>query len=113
MRADPGSAGEDVRAALALPQLDPELRELLREWRRRTANALGLPAFIVMLDTTLEEICRKQPATIQELRSISGIGAKKADTYGLKIIEALNRFRAGSRAARRSAGKMSRPEQET
>jgi ATP-dependent DNA helicase RecQ len=113
MRADPGSAGEDVRAALALPQLDPELHELLREWRRRTAQALGLPAFIVMLDTTLEEICRKQPASVQELRSISGIGAKKADTYGSKIIEALNRFRAGSRAARRSAGKMSRPAEET
>lgn len=112
-RVDPGAAGEPARVLTALPHPDPELHEFLREWRRRIAKELGLPAFLVMHDTTLEEICRKQPASISQLRSISGIGARKAETYGLKILEALNRFRAGSRAADRSAKAVSRPAEET
>jgi ATP-dependent DNA helicase RecQ len=112
-RVDPGSAGEPARVASALPDLNPELHEFLREWRRGTAKDLGLPAFLVMHDTTLEEICRKQPASIPQLRSISGIGARKAETYGLKILEALNRFRAGSRAVDRSAKEVSGPAEET
>jgi len=113
MRVDPGSAGKPARVSAALPDFDPELHEFLREWRRRTAKDLGLPAFLVMHDTTLEEICRKQPASIPQLRSISGIGVRKAETYGIKILEALNRFRAGSRALARTAEKTARPAEET
>src|SRR5712671_135089 len=36
--------------------IDPELREYLREWRRETANQQNTPAFIVMHDTTLDDI---------------------------------------------------------
>jgi ATP-dependent DNA helicase RecQ len=113
MAVDGGSPGQDPRVSTAFPNLNPELHEFLREWRRLTAKDLGLPAFVVMHDTTLEEICRKQPATVQGLRGISGIGAKKADAYGHKIIEALNQFRAGSRAVRRSPEKMSASARET
>lgn len=112
-RVDPGREVEPAPVSPALPDLDPELDEFLREWRRRTAKDLGLPAFLVMHDTTLEEICRKQPVSIPQLRSISGIGAKKAETYGRKIIEALDRFRAGSRAERPAAEAVSRPAEET
>src|SRR5207302_11049382 len=76
---------------------DSELIEYMREWRRRTAHEQGVPAFVVMHDTTLEELCRKQPKSVPELMSVSGIGIKKSQTYGLKIIEALNKFRAGAR----------------
>jgi len=62
----------------------------------------------VMHDTTLEELCRKQPKSVQELMSVSGFGTKKSQTYGLKIIESLNKFRAGARAAARME-KMSPP----
>ena len=110
---DRGRVDQDTFVSTASPGLDPELHELLREWRRRTAKDLGLPAFVVMHDTTLEEICRKQPGSIQELRSISGIGTKKADTYGRKILEAVNRFRAGARTVRRTAEKMPPPAPET
>lgn len=112
-RRRPTIAVQPVRVGAALPDLDPELDEFLREWRRETAKDLGLPAFLVMHDTTLEEICRKRPASVQELRSISGIGARKAETYGPKILEALNRFRSGSRAVRQAADQASRPAEET
>ena len=104
------SAGKDVRAPRV--EADPELVEYMREWRRSAAQTQGVPAFVVMHDTTLEELCRKQPKSVDELMSVSGFGVKKSQTYGLKIIEALNKFRAGARPAARME-KMSPPAQET
>jgi ATP-dependent DNA helicase RecQ len=94
--------------------VDPDLREYLREWRRKAAKEQGVPAFVVMHDTSLDELCRKQPKSVQELLAVSGFGAKKTEMYGLKIIEALTKFRTGARATAPEAGeKMSRPAEET
>lgn len=78
---------------------DAELREYLREWRRATAKEQNAPAFVVLHDTTLEEICRRQPTSIAELRSVTGIGERKAEVYGQGILAALERYRRGARAA--------------
>jgi ATP-dependent DNA helicase RecQ len=78
---------------------DAELREYLREWRRMTAKEQSVPAFVVLHDTTLEEICVRRPSSIADLRSITGIGERKAETYGKEILAALERYRNGSRAS--------------
>jgi ATP-dependent DNA helicase RecQ len=52
----------------ALYEVDQALRELLREWRRATARSQSLPAFAVMHDTSLEELCRVKPKSLEELR---------------------------------------------
>jgi len=88
--------------------IDPDLREYLREWRRSIAKEQGFPAFVVMHDTTLEELCRRQPSSLEQVRQVPGFGVAKTQTYGPKVIEALNKFRAGARAEARSE-KMSRP----
>jgi ATP-dependent DNA helicase RecQ len=78
--------------------VDPDLSEYLREWRRTTAREQGIPAFVILHDTTLEEICRLQPVSIAELLTITGIGERKADMYGNGILGALERYREGARA---------------
>jgi ATP-dependent DNA helicase RecQ len=78
---------------------DLNLREFLREWRRKTANEQNVPAYVVMHDTTLDGICRARPGSIGALLQITGIGERKAELYGRQIIEALKQFRAGARAA--------------
>jgi ATP-dependent DNA helicase RecQ len=99
---------------VGIADVDPELREFLREWRRTTAKEQGVPAFVVMHDSSLDELCRKQPKSTQELLSISGFGVRKVEMYGLKIIEALARFREGARAiVRKEKKQMSRPAEET
>jgi ATP-dependent DNA helicase RecQ len=108
--------GVDARAyTSATPaEIDPDLREYLREWRRVLAKRHGVAAFVVMHDSSLDELCRKQPRTVGELLSVSGFGVKKAEMYGVKIIEALARFRGGARATVRPEKKeMSRPAEET
>lgn len=88
------------------------MREYLREWRRTTAKEQGVAAFVVLHDSTLEEICRVEPKFYAELLQISGIGERKAAAFGQKILDALSRFRGGARATVQP-GKKSRPVLET
>jgi ATP-dependent DNA helicase RecQ len=78
--------------------VDPELREYLREWRRVTSKEMKTAAFIVMHDSSLNELCRVRPSSLEELRRVSGFGERKTELYGPQILEALARFRNGARA---------------
>jgi ATP-dependent DNA helicase RecQ len=78
---------------------DQELREYLREWRRQTAKEQNTPAYVVLHDSSLDEICRTQPTSIAALLNITGIGERKADLYGQEILVALRQYREGARAA--------------
>jgi ATP-dependent DNA helicase RecQ len=88
-----------------------ELREYVREWRRAVAKETGVPAFIVLHDSSLEEICRRQPKVLAELLEIPGIGERKAEVYGREILKALDRFRHGERAG--SSERAAKPGDET
>ncbi len=79
-------------------EVDRELREYLREWRRTTAQQQGVPAYVVMHDTSLEELSRVRPRSLPELLRVSGFGERKTATYGRQILEALRRFESGARA---------------
>jgi ATP-dependent DNA helicase RecQ len=92
--------------------IDPELREFLREWRREMARRQGVSAFIVMYDTSLEEVCRRKPASLAEIRNVPGFGERKTELYGQTLLDALARFRAGARAAP-SPERKSGPAEET
>jgi ATP-dependent DNA helicase RecQ len=91
---------------------DAELRDYLREWRRATAKEQSVPAYVVMHDTLLEEICRRKPKYFAELRQIPGIGERKAESYGQLILDVIDRFRDGARADQPAPKKIS-PEDET
>ena len=89
-----------------------ELREYLREWRRETAKKRGTAAFIVMHDTALDELCRVRPRSLSEIRGISGFGEKKTELYGQAILDALEEFERGARAAEQREEKP-KPAEET
>ena len=78
---------------------DPELREYLREWRRNTARQLNVPAYVVMQDASLKQICQNPPTSLAEVRRVIGFGNHKTKLYGRQILEALRKFREGDRAA--------------
>jgi len=97
-------AGKESRAprispAAGLTASDAELSEYLREWRRTTAKEQNTPAFVVLHDTTLEEICQRRPRSMAELRNITGIGERKAELYGKGLLAALERYGSGARAS--------------
>jgi ATP-dependent DNA helicase RecQ len=103
-RSDQSSA-KTLSPSLSLTQAESqvsvreeELREYLREWRRTTAKEQGVPAYVVLHDSSLEEICRVRPKVLVELLQITGIGERKAAAFGQPILDALSRFSEGARA---------------
>jgi ATP-dependent DNA helicase RecQ len=100
-----GRAGEDARKFRefaddeAATGVDPELREHLRAWRSRKAKELGMPAYIVMNDNSMDALCRVRPASAEQLINVMGFGEKKVERYGAEILQELRRFEEGERAA--------------
>jgi ATP-dependent DNA helicase RecQ len=89
---------QPAAAAVAAGSEDEELREYLREWRRGMAKEKNTPAYIVLHDSSLDEICRRRPKFYAELLEIPGIGERKAELYGNEILDALKKFVQGQRA---------------
>jgi ATP-dependent DNA helicase RecQ len=102
-----------VSSAIAKPSVDRELNEFLREWRRNTSKEQRIPAFMVLHDSALEDLCLVEPSNLQELRRVSGFGDKKVQMYGKQILEAIQSFRQGQRSNSDWKAKPSRPAEET
>jgi ATP-dependent DNA helicase RecQ len=69
--------------------VDRELFEVLRGYRRRQAEARGVPPYVVFSDATLRHLARHLPTTHDELLTIHGIGAKKCAEYGDDLLRAI------------------------
>jgi ATP-dependent DNA helicase RecQ len=107
------SVQPQVSRTVPKPSVDRELNDFLREWRRNTAKEKGIPAFVVLHDSALEDLCLVEPSNLQELRRVSGFGDKKVEMYGKEILDALRRFRHGDRASEDAKPKVSSPAKET
>ena len=68
---------------------DPELYELLREWRVGQAEQSRLPAFAILTDTTLRALAEQRPGSQAELLKIPGIGRLKLEKFGADLLEVL------------------------
>ncbi len=91
LRTEPERAARSrgPKAAPAAADLEPaqaELFEALRAWRAAEAREQGVPAYIVFGDATLRGVAQARPTVIRELDGISGIGAKKLEAYGEKLL---------------------------
>ena len=101
--------------AVALEQAaagDRDLVDLFKEWRRETARCAAVPAYVVLSDAALEDLCRRQPENLSELLGVTGIGERKAELYGSQILATFQAYRSGVRAAARQAAQAS-PAEET
>ncbi len=61
---------------------DASLLSALKAKRRALAEAAGVPAYVVFPDRTLIEMAEKRPANLDEMMGITGVGAKKLESYG-------------------------------
>jgi len=86
----PRSSGGSRAKRGALPAgVPPEalaLFESLRTWRSAMAKEQNVPAYVVFADATLRGIATSRPATLDELALVSGVGAKKLETYGDAVL---------------------------
>jgi len=66
--------------------VDRELFERLRAMRMQVARKRGVPPYVIFHDTTLREIARTKPATLEALRHVYGVGDRKAADLGELIL---------------------------
>ena len=65
---------------------NPTLVAALRAWRSEVARKRGVPAYVVLHDSTIDGIASACPVTHEQLRGIAGIGDKKLEHYGDELI---------------------------
>jgi ATP-dependent DNA helicase RecQ len=64
----------------------PALHAALRAWRSDVARQRGVPAYVVLHDSTIDGIASMRPTTLNDLHGIAGIGDKKLEHYGDALI---------------------------
>jgi ATP-dependent DNA helicase RecQ len=69
---------------------NPALLGALRAWRSQVARQRGVPAYVVLHDSTIDGIATSRPTTLTQLRGIPGIGDKKLEHYGDELIALVN-----------------------
>ncbi len=90
------TSGKQFSADVALlDEAERYLWEQLRSWRAKMAKEHGVPAYVIFHDATLRELARQCPKTEDELRQVTGIGARKFDKYGDYLIEILRSCEPG------------------
>ena len=73
------------RAAVTVGRAGP-LFDRLKEWRRKRAQADGVPAYVVFHDRTLVEIAERKPKDWADLAGIAGVGQAKLERYADEVL---------------------------
>src|ERR1700674_830454 len=77
------------RAGVGAEAFDPTseaLFQALRAERKRIAEEQGVPAFVVLHDSTLRDLAQQRPRDHRALLLVSGIGLTKAERYGERLL---------------------------
>ena len=69
--------------------VDRDLFERLRSVRLEIARSRGVPPYVIFHDTTLREMARLRPTSIDALLAVKGVGARKADDLGGVFLDAI------------------------
>ena len=65
-----------------------------------------MPAYVVFPDRTLIEMAERKPATLDQMAGITGVGARKLESYGAAFLEVITGAAEGVHPARlRLAGR--------
>jgi ATP-dependent DNA helicase RecQ len=68
---------------------DAPLLSALKAKRRALAEAASVPAYVIFPDRTLVEMAERRPATLDQMAGITGVGAKKLESYGRAFLEVI------------------------
>ena len=71
---------------------DPELFAILNALRRKIAQHLNLPPYVIFQDPSLEAMATTYPVTLEELANIPGVGTGKAKRYGEDFVKVIKTY---------------------
>ena len=71
---------------------DENLFRILKAERKRLADKLNLPPFVIFQDPSLEDMALKYPVTLDELSNAHGVGEGKAKKYGASFVKLIAEY---------------------
>lgn len=71
---------------------DPQLFAILSALRKKFAQNLNLPPYVIFQDPSLEAMATTYPISIEELQSIPGVGEGKAKRYGEEFVKIIKTY---------------------
>jgi len=80
-----GGTGSPRRAAA----LDPELYAVLKELNRKMARTRSIPPYALFSEASLNEMATSYPLSVEELKTIPGVGEAKAKRFGAELVAAV------------------------
>ena len=87
---DPDTAEEHNGGTSAL---DPLLSSMLTDLRKKVSKRLGRPPYVIFQDVSLEQMATEYPMTLEELKSIQGVGEGKVkQPYAKEFVELIKRY---------------------
>jgi len=90
-------SGKPARKKGKLPVSDeidnPELNDLLKNWRNAKASELNLPHYMILPLKTMRALSNQAPSNIRELKKVHGFGKKKLESFGIELLDLINAYR--------------------
>ncbi|MBT3587642.1 MAG: ATP-dependent DNA helicase RecQ [Flavobacteriaceae bacterium] len=71
---------------------DDNLFRILKVERKKVADRLNLPPFVIFQDPSLEDMALKYPITLLEMANIHGVGEGKANKYGVSFVKLIQDY---------------------
>ena len=71
---------------------DEELYAMLKDLRKKVARQNDLPPYVIFQDPSLEDMSIQYPITIEELQTIQGVGAGKAQKFGAEFVKLIKTY---------------------
>ena len=75
---------------------DAPLLSALKAKRRALAEAANVPAYVIFPDRTLIEMAERRPSNLDEMMGITGVGAKKLDSFGAAFLAVITGAEPGA-----------------
>jgi ATP-dependent DNA helicase RecQ len=73
--------------------LDPTLSAMLHDLRKKWARKLERPAYVIFQDVSIEQMATDYPVTLEELKSIQGVGdGKTRQPYAKEFVNLIKRY---------------------
>lgn len=71
---------------------DEDLSNKLIAMRKKVAREKKLPPYVIFQETSLEDMATKYPITMDEFRSITGVGQGKARKFGASFLKLIQQY---------------------
>ncbi|HEX5743002.1 MAG TPA: HRDC domain-containing protein, partial [Flavobacteriaceae bacterium] len=72
--------------------IDELLMKMLKDLQKSVAKKLNVPPYVIFQEVSLEDMALKYPITIEELKSVHGVGEGKAKKYGKPFVELIAKY---------------------